>query len=213
MQSPRGWRPSPSAERSGTPLRLPGAGFQIRRFGRPFLLSCSRHCTAKVGGASCRACLPALALSPLSSPRPHGRTPTIPPASSNARRSTTRQRLLRAEGIVPPGNRKTRPESAPTAAATIIASGAIRGRNHAEPLFLTSNCDVHHSAPRGVVLDDPFWTGNIEREANEMAKLLRVVIVGLLVVWAVSRAGPSTAAVDTYMSFTDLHGEPPDDGK
>jgi hypothetical protein len=28
--------------------------------------------------------------------------------------------------------RKTRPESAPATVATIIASGAIRGRNHAE---------------------------------------------------------------------------------
>jgi hypothetical protein len=94
---------------------------------------CSRHCTAKAAGASCRACLPVPALSLLSSPRPHWRTPTIPPVSSNARRSTIRQRLLRAGGIIPPGKRKTRPESAPAAAATIIASGAIRGRNHAEP--------------------------------------------------------------------------------
>ena len=59
--------------------------------------------------------------------------PTIPPASSNARRSTTRQRPLRAGGLIPPGKRKTRPESAPAAVATTIASGAIRGRNNAEP--------------------------------------------------------------------------------
>ena len=66
-----------------------------------------------------------------------GGTPTIPPASSNARRSTIRQRLLRGGGIIPPGKpKKTNPESArQAAAATIIASGAIRGRNHAEPLF------------------------------------------------------------------------------
>ena len=91
----------------------------------------SLHCKSRKG--ILRSCLPALPA--LSSPRPHGRTPTIPPASSNARRSTIRQRLLRAGGIIPPGKGKTRPESALAAAATIIASGAIRGRNHAEPVF------------------------------------------------------------------------------
>ena len=94
-------------------------------------------------------CLPALALSPLSSPRLHGRTPTIPPAFSNARRSTIRQPPLRAGGIIPPGKRKTRPESAPAAAATIIASGAIHGRNHAEPIVhlisLQNPADCRHA--------------------------------------------------------------------
>jgi hypothetical protein len=33
-----------------------------------------------------------------------------------------------------PGQAKNPPESAPAAAATIIASGAIHGRNHAEPI-------------------------------------------------------------------------------
>ena len=33
-----------------------------------------------------------------------------------------------------PRQAKTRPGGAPATAATIIASGAIRGRNHAEPL-------------------------------------------------------------------------------
>jgi hypothetical protein len=37
-------------------------------------------------------------------------------------------------GIIPPDKRKTRPESAPAGAAIIIASGAIHGRNHAEPI-------------------------------------------------------------------------------
>jgi hypothetical protein len=36
--------------------------------------------------------------------------------------------------MIPLGKRKTRPESAPAAIATIIGSGAIHGRNHAEPL-------------------------------------------------------------------------------
>ena len=79
-------------------------------------------------------CLSALALSPWSWPHPHGRTPTIPPVFSNARRSMTRHQPLRGRGIIPPDKRKTRPESAPAAAATIIASGAIHGRNHAEPI-------------------------------------------------------------------------------
>ena len=35
----------------------------------------------------------------------------------------------------PHPKRKTRPASAPAAPAIIIASGAIRGRNHADPLF------------------------------------------------------------------------------
>ena len=34
--------------------------------------------------------------------------------------------------IVPPGKRKTRPANAPAAPVTITASGAIRGRNHAD---------------------------------------------------------------------------------
>jgi hypothetical protein len=76
-----------------------------------------------------RASLVALVLA-----HPHGRTPTIPPVFSNARRSTTRHQPLRGGGIVPPDKRKTPPESAPAAAATIIASGAIHGRNHAEPI-------------------------------------------------------------------------------
>jgi hypothetical protein len=102
-------------------------------FGPPLPLSCSRHCTAKVARAFWLACLPALALSPFCSPRPHGRTLTILLASSNARRLTMRQRPLRARrGINPSGNRNTRPETASAAAATIIATGAIRGRNHAE---------------------------------------------------------------------------------
>ena len=79
-------------------------------------------------------CLSALALSPWSWPHPHGRTPTIPPVFSNARRLMTRHQPLRGRGIIPPDKRKTRPESAPAAAATIIASGAIHGRNHAEPI-------------------------------------------------------------------------------
>ena len=41
---------------------------------------------------------------------------------------------LRCGDIIPPDKRKTRPERAPAAAATIIASGAIHGRNHAEPI-------------------------------------------------------------------------------
>jgi hypothetical protein len=65
-------------------------------------------------------------------PRPHGRTPTIPPVFSNVRRSTTRLRPLRGRGLVPPNKRKTRPEAEPVAAATTIASGIIYGRNHAE---------------------------------------------------------------------------------
>ena len=79
-------------------------------------------------------CLSALALSPWSWPHPHGRTPTIPPVFSNARRSMTRHQPLRGRGIIPPGKPKNRPESAPAAAATTIASGAIHGRNHAEPI-------------------------------------------------------------------------------
>ena len=38
-------------------------------------------------------------------------------------------------GHNPPRKRKTRPASAPAAPAIIIASGGIRGRNHADPLF------------------------------------------------------------------------------
>jgi hypothetical protein len=78
--------------------------------------------------------LSALALSPLSWPHPHGRTPTIPPVFSNARRSTTRHQPLRGGGIIPPDKRKTRPRDRARAAATTIASGAILGRNHAEPI-------------------------------------------------------------------------------
>jgi hypothetical protein len=77
-------------------------------------------------------CLSALPLSPLSWPRPHVRTPTIPPVFSNVRRSTTRLQPLRGRGLVPPDKRKTRPESEPVAAATTIVSGVIHGRNHAE---------------------------------------------------------------------------------
>jgi hypothetical protein len=98
-------------------------------------------------------CLSALALSPWSWPHPHGRTPTIPPVFSNARRLMTRHQPLRGRGIIPPDKRKTRPESAPAAAATIIASGAIHGRNHAEPIVhlisLQNPADCRHAEWRG----------------------------------------------------------------
>ena len=42
--------------------------------------------------------------------------------------------------IVPPGKRKTGPASAPVAHVIITASGAIRGRNHANPLFQCRAC-------------------------------------------------------------------------
>jgi hypothetical protein len=54
-------------------------------------------------------------------------------ADPDYRRSTTRHQPLRGGGIIPQDKRKTRPESALAAAAT-IASGAIHGRNHAEPI-------------------------------------------------------------------------------
>jgi hypothetical protein len=103
----------------------------------PIGYSCSyrpRHATGEWIEETHGAFLPALALSPWSWPHPHGRTPTIPPVFSNARRSMTRHQPLRGRGIIPPDKRKTRPESAPAAAATIIATGAIHGRNHAEPI-------------------------------------------------------------------------------
>jgi len=84
-----------------------------------------------------RASLIALALT---SPAWGGPT-TIQPACSNARRSTTRQRPFRTGVIVlSPGKRKTRPASAPAAPVIITASGAIRGRNHANPLFQCRAC-------------------------------------------------------------------------
>ena len=85
-------------------------------------------------------------LSPWSWPHPHGRTPTIPPVFSNARRSMTRLQPLRGRGIIPPDKRKTRPESAPAAAATIIASGVIHGRNHAEPITHLISLSIRPSA-------------------------------------------------------------------
>ena len=87
-----------------------------------------------------RASLIALALT---SPA-WGAPTTIQPACSNARRSTTRQRPFRPHGShsppPPPGERKTRPASAPAAPVIITASGAIRGRNHANPLFQCRAC-------------------------------------------------------------------------
>ena len=75
----------------------------------------------------------------LASPAWAGPT-TIPPACLNTPRSTTRQRPFRTGVIVPPGKRKTRPASAPAAPVIITASGAIRGRNHADPLFQCRAC-------------------------------------------------------------------------
>jgi hypothetical protein len=103
-------------------------------YSRSYRPRCATGGNGSRNARSSDLCLSALPLSPLSWPRPHGRTPTIPPVFSNVRRSTTRLQPLRGRGLVPPDKRKTRPESAPAAAATIIASGAIHGRNHAEPI-------------------------------------------------------------------------------
>src|SRR5271166_6107002 len=95
-------------------------------------------------------CWLALALSPLLSPPPLGGAPTtIQPACSNARRSTTRQRPFRTGVIVPPGKRKTRPASAPAAPVTITASGAIRGRNHADAKWSPAPTHERHVGPAG----------------------------------------------------------------
>jgi hypothetical protein len=77
-------------------------------------------------------CLRARALSPLFSPRPPGRIPTIRPVSSNALLSPTHRLPRLPTGVLPLGKRKTRPETAPAWGVTIIASGAIRTRNPAE---------------------------------------------------------------------------------
>ena len=91
-----------------------------------------------------RASLIALALA---SPAWGGPT-TIPPACSNTRRSTRRQRAL-ATVIGPPGKRKTRPANAPAAPVTITASGAIRGRNHADAKWSPAPTHERHDGPPG----------------------------------------------------------------
>ena len=101
-------------------------------YSRSYRPRCATGGNGSRNARSSDLCLSALPLSPLSWPRPHGRTPTIPPVFSNVRRSTTRLQPLRGRGLVPPDKRKTRPESEPVAAATTIASGVIHGRNHAE---------------------------------------------------------------------------------
>jgi hypothetical protein len=118
-----------------------------------------RCATSENGSRNARSsglCLSALPLSPLSWPRPHGRTPTIPPVFLNVRRSTTRLQPLHGGGLVPPDNRKTRPESEPVAAATTIASGVIHGRNHAErivhPQTLGEPADCPIAKRRGHLL-------------------------------------------------------------
>ena len=94
-------------------------------------------------------CWLALALSPLPSPHPRGGVPTtIPPACSNTRRSTTRRRAF-ATVIGPPGKRKTRPANAPAAPVTITASGAIRGRNHADAKWSPAPTHERHDGPPG----------------------------------------------------------------
>src|SRR5208282_3946923 len=94
-------------------------------------------------------CWLALALSPLPSPHPRGGVPTtIPPACSNTRRSTTRRRAF-ATVIGPPGKRKTRPANAPAAPVTITASGAIRGRNHADAEWSPAPTHERHDGPPG----------------------------------------------------------------
>ena len=82
-------------------------------------------------------CWPALPLSSLASPHPRGRGPTtIPPACLNTPRSTTRQRPFRPGVIILLRVKlmalALRPVSGQTALVTITASGAIRGRNHAD---------------------------------------------------------------------------------
>ena len=111
--------------------RLPGAGSRSGA-SAAFLLSCSRHCTATIAGAFWLACLPALALLlVLASPAWAGPRPRRPLERSPLNDTPA---AASSRGQSPPGNRKTRPESARAAAATIIASGAIRGRNHAQPV-------------------------------------------------------------------------------
>ena len=103
-------------------------------YSRSYRPRCATGGNGSRNARSSDLCLSALPLSPLSWPRPHGRTPTIPPVFSNVRRSTTRLQPLRGRGLVPPDKRKTRPESDPVAAAATIAGGVIHGRNHAEPI-------------------------------------------------------------------------------
>jgi hypothetical protein len=77
-------------------------------------------------------CLSALALSPWSWPHPHGRTPTIPPVFSNARRLMTRHQPLRGRGILPPDKRTPRERA--RGGCHDDRECVIHGRNHAGPI-------------------------------------------------------------------------------